>query len=86
MGGLLVGPEPECTENYNDRQRADIQKIAKLSHQGGSMKKAAQQNTQATPVASRRKFLSGATAATAGAALAFPMIARGQTKIGRAHV
>ncbi|HKH67884.1 MAG TPA: TRAP transporter substrate-binding protein, partial [Reyranella sp.] len=33
---------------------------------------------QATPDGSRRKFLRGATAATAGAALAFPMIARGQ--------
>src|SRR4051812_17218021 len=34
---------------------------------------------QANPVGSRRKFLRGATAATAGAALAFPMIAKGQT-------
>src|SRR3954465_9336591 len=33
---------------------------------------------QANPVGSRRKFLRGATAATAGAALAFPMIAKGQ--------
>ncbi len=36
-------------------------------------------STQAKPDVSRRKFLRGATAATAGAALAFPMIARGQT-------
>src|SRR4051812_6885431 len=34
---------------------------------------------QAKPDGSRRKFLRGATAATAGAALAFPMIAKGQT-------
>ena len=34
------------------------------------------------PVASRRKFLSGAAAATAGAAtLGFPMIAKAQTPI-----
>ena len=36
-------------------------------------------DTQAKPAVSRRKFLTGATAATAGAALAFPMIAKGQT-------
>jgi TRAP-type mannitol/chloroaromatic compound transport system substrate-binding protein len=34
--------------------------------------------TQAKPDGSRRKFLRGATAATAGAALAFPMIAKAQ--------
>src|SRR5436309_13392827 len=36
------------------------------------------QTPQAKPDGSRRKFLRGATAATAGAALAFPMIAKGQ--------
>jgi TRAP-type mannitol/chloroaromatic compound transport system substrate-binding protein len=43
------------------------------------MSKDLKQDAQAKPVASRRKFLSGAAAATAGAALAFPMIAKGQT-------
>jgi TRAP-type mannitol/chloroaromatic compound transport system substrate-binding protein len=42
------------------------------------MSKDLKKDAQATPAASRRKFLSGAAAATAGAALAFPMIARGQ--------
>src|SRR3954464_2981353 len=37
------------------------------------------QTPQAKPDGSPRKFLRGATAATAGAALAFPMIAKGQT-------
>jgi TRAP-type mannitol/chloroaromatic compound transport system substrate-binding protein len=41
--------------------------------------KDAKKDTQAKPAVSRRKFLTGATAATAGAALAFPMIAKGQT-------
>ena len=43
------------------------------------MSKDLKKDAQAKPVASRRKFLSGAAAATAGAALAFPMIAKGQT-------
>ena len=43
------------------------------------MSKDLKKSTQAQPDASKRKFLRGATAATAGAALAFPMIARGQT-------
>jgi len=43
------------------------------------MSKDLKKDVQAKPVASRRKFLSGAAAATAGAALAFPMIAKGQT-------
>ena len=43
------------------------------------MSKDLKKDAQAKPVASRRKFLSGAAAAAAGAALAFPMIAKGQT-------
>jgi len=43
------------------------------------MSKDLKKDAQAKPAASRRKFLSGAAAATAGAALAFPMIAKGQT-------
>src|SRR6187455_1852742 len=43
------------------------------------MSKDLKKDAQTKPVASRRKFLSGAAAATAGAALAFPMIAKGQT-------
>ena len=43
------------------------------------MSKDLKKATQAQPDASKRKFLRGATVATAGAALAFPMIARGQT-------
>src|SRR6266567_3567479 len=42
-------------------------------------KKASATTAKSTPVASRRKFLTGAAAATGTAALAFPMIARGQT-------
>src|SRR6187455_1394226 len=43
------------------------------------MSKDLKKDAQTKPVASRRKFLSGAAAATAGAALAFPMIAKGQS-------
>ena len=43
------------------------------------MTKDPKKTPQANPDGSRRKFLCGATAATAGAALAFPMIAKGQT-------
>jgi TRAP-type mannitol/chloroaromatic compound transport system substrate-binding protein len=42
------------------------------------MTKDTKKSTAQEPVASRRKFLSGAAAATGTAALAFPMIARGQ--------